>query len=106
MSGDRVFRAKFSGKMPPQQQHYWRGPVFSYTDGKKCSQTKNTHFKKFLDKVKFYGEAYQYKILMEPQTKNWVFGLDMPAIFSRPLYENGNHQLLTSGPANKRANIH
>jgi len=77
--------------------------VFSYTDGKKWSQTKNTHFKKFLDKVKFQGEAYQYKILMEPQTKNWVFGLDMPAIFSRPLYENGNHQLLTTAPANKRA---
>ena len=77
MSGDRVFRAKFSGKIPPQQQRYWRGPVFSYTDGKKWSQTKNTHFKKFLDKVKFHGEAYQYKILMEPQTKNWVFGLDI-----------------------------
>ena len=103
MSGDRVFRAKFSGKIPPPQQRYWRGPVFSYTDGKKWSQTKNTHFKKFLDKVKFQGEAYQYKILMEPQTKNWVFGLDMPAAFQWPLHENGNHQLLTSESPTKRA---
>jgi len=103
MSGDRVFRAKFSGEIPPSTQRYWRGPVFSKTDGKKWKQTRNTYFKRYLDKVKFEGVAYQYKILMEPQTKNWVFGLDMPAIFTSPLRENGNHQLLTSAPPNKRA---
>lgn len=103
ISGDRVFRAKFSGKIPPPQQRYWRGPVFSYTDGKKWTQTKNTYFKKYLDKVTFQGDAYEYKVLMEPQTKNWVFGLDMPAIYTRPLYENGNHQLLTTESPNKRA---
>ncbi len=103
MSGDRVFRAKFTGKIPPPQQRYWRGPVFSYTDGKKWTQTKNTYFKKYLDKVQFLGEAYQYKILMEPQIKNWVFGLDMPAIYEWPLHDNGNHQLLTSESPAKRA---
>lgn len=102
MSGERVFRAKFSGKIPPQHQRYWRGPVFSYTDGKKWTQTRNTHFKKFLDKVEFQGTAYKYKVLMEPQTKNWVFGLDMPAFFAKPLYENGSHQLLTTKPVHKR----
>jgi len=103
LSGERVFRAKFSGTIPPNKQRYWRGPVFSYTDGKKWEQTKNTSFKDYLDKVSFFGDAYQYKILMEPQSKNWVFALDMPAAFERPLYENGNHQLLTSEPPNKRA---
>ncbi len=103
VSGERVFRAKFSGEIPPPELRYWRGPVFSYTDGKRWKQTQNTYFKNFLDKITFQGEAYQYKILMEPQAKNWVFGLDMPADFKRPLYKNGNHQLLTSMPVNKRA---
>ncbi|MCF7969554.1 MAG: DUF3488 and transglutaminase-like domain-containing protein [Methylococcaceae bacterium] len=103
LSGERVFRAKFSGAIPPNEQRYWRGPVFSYTDGKKWEQTKNTYFKRYLDKIKFFGDAYQYKILMEPQSKNWVFALEMPAAFEWPLYENGHHQLLTSESPNKRA---
>jgi hypothetical protein len=69
LSGELVFRAKFSGTIPPSNQRYWRGPVFSYTDGKKWEQTKNTYFKRYLDKVRFSGNAYQYKILMEPQSK-------------------------------------
>ncbi len=103
LSGELVFRAKFSGTIPPSNQRYWRGPVFSYTDGKKWEQTKNTYFKRHLDKVRFFGDAYQYKILMEPQSKNWVFALDMPAAFERPLYKNGNYQLLTSELSHKRA---
>jgi len=103
LSGEKVFRAKFAGEIPPNNQRYWRGPVFSYTDGKRWEQTKNTYFKRHLDKVRFSGAAYQYKILMEPQSKNWVYALDMPAAFEQPLYENGTHQLLTSAPASKRA---
>lgn len=103
MSGERVFRAKFTGKIPPPRHRYWRGPVFSYTDGKKWTQTKNTHYKKYLDKVTFQGDFYQYKVLMEPQSKNWVFALELPAAFKHPLYENANHQLLTTAPATKRA---
>ena len=103
LSGELVFRAKFTGELPPNAERYWRGPVFSYTDGKKWTQTKHTHFKQYLDKVQFIGKPYQYQILMEPQTKNWVFALDMPADFAWPLHENGNHQLLTSKPPGKRA---
>ncbi|RLA21797.1 MAG: DUF3488 domain-containing protein [Gammaproteobacteria bacterium] len=103
LSGELVFRAKFTGELPPHTERYWRGPVFSFTDGKKWTQTKNTYFKRHLDKVSFSGKAYQYLLLMEPQTKNWVFGLEMPAAYKWPLQENGNHQLLTSEPPGKRA---
>ncbi|WP_230990995.1 DUF3488 domain-containing protein [Bathymodiolus platifrons methanotrophic gill symbiont] len=103
LSGELVFRAKFTGELPPNEERYWRGPVFSITDGKKWTQTKNTHFKRFLDKVTFSGKAYRYLLLMEPQTKNWVFALEMPAAYDEPLHENGNHQLLTSGLPGKRA---
>ena len=74
------------------------------TKGKKMQNTLNRcYFKRYLDKVRFSGNAYQYKILMEPQSKNWVFALDMPAAFERPLYKNGNYQLLTSESSHKRA---
>ena len=103
MSDERVFRAKFTGKIPPPQLRYWRGPVLSFTDGKRWQPTNSVYFKQFLDKVSFQGEPYQYKILMEPQTNNWVFGLDLAASFNRSLYENGNHQLLTAMPVFRRA---
>jgi len=102
LSGELVFRAKFTGDIPPNAERYWRGPVFSFTDGKKWTQTKNTDFKRVMDKVSFTGKAYQYQLLMEPQTKNWVFGLDLPAAYEWPLHENGNYQLFTSQPPGKR----
>lgn len=103
LSGEIVFRAKFTGKIPPHTERYWRGPVFSHTDGKRWRQPKNTHFKRFMDKVSFSGEPYQYQLLMEPQAKNWVFALDMPADFSPPLNLSATYQLQTSKAFNQRA---
>ena len=103
LSDELVFRAKFSSDLPQRKDRYWRGPVFSFTDGKTWMQTKNKSFKQHLDKVRFIGKPYQYQLLMEPQTKKWVFALDMPAVFEWPLYEKGNHQLLTFEQPGKRA---
>jgi len=103
LSGDVVFRAKFSGAIPKQSERYWRGPVFSYTDGKQWKPSTNTYFQHRLDKITLSGQIYQYKLLMEPQSKNWVFALDMPATYEWPLSKNGVHQLTTSEPPNKRA---
>jgi hypothetical protein len=49
------------------------------------------------------GTAYQYTILLEPQDKKWVFGLDMPTDFSSPLTLNAAYQLMTSESSDKRA---
>ncbi len=103
LSGEIVFRAKFTGKIPTPEQRYWRGPVFSYTDGKRWSPSKNTYFKRYLDKISFKGEKYQYKLLMEPQSKNWVYALDMPAQYPYYLRTNTVHQLITKQAFNKRA---
>lgn len=103
LSAELVFRAKFTGAIPPNSERYWRGPVFSYTDGKQWRQSKDAGFKRYLDKVHFSGQPYHYKILMEPQAKNWVFALDMPATFEPPLYENAYYQLLTSESPGRRA---
>ncbi len=103
ISGELVFRAKFTGELPKQTERYWRGPVFSYTDGKQWKPTKNPYFQRYLDNIRVSGTAYTYQLLMEPQRKNWVFALDMPATYQWPLHKNGVHQLLTSESPNKRA---
>ena len=103
LSDELVFRVKFTGALPPPQQRYWRGPVLSHTDGKKWTQVKNLEFGQFLDKPVFKGSPYQYTLLMEPQDKNWVYALDMPADYASPLNRNANYQLITSENPDKRA---
>ena len=102
MSDELVFRVKFTKDLPPPSQRYWRGPVLSYTDGKKWTQIKDLRFKQFLDKPVFSGSPYQYTLLMEPQNKNWVFALEMPADYALPLSQNANYQLMTSESPDKR----
>ena len=103
MSDELVFRVKFTGAMPPPEQRYWRGPVLAYTDGKRWTQVKDMRFGLLLDKPVFKRSPYQYTLLMEPQDKNWVFALDVPAEFALPLSRNANYQLITSVSPDKRA---
>lgn len=103
MSDELVFRVKFEGKVPPPNQRYWRGPVFSYTDGKRWSETRNLFFQKFMDKPSFSGTPYRYTLMMEPQDKNWVFALDLPTEYPRPLKNNALYQLINTDTPDKRA---
>jgi protein-glutamine gamma-glutamyltransferase len=102
MSDELVFRVKFTGAIPPAKQRYWRGPVLTQTDGKKWTQANDLSYQQYLDQPTFSGKPYQYTLLMEPQEKNWVFALDMPADFPNPLRQNANYQLLTSDDLRKR----
>jgi len=102
LSDERVFRAQFDGPIPPPQQRYWRGPVMSMTNGKLWMQAQDlAQYGRHSPKVS--GKPYGYTLLMEPQTKNWVFALDMPVGFSAPLTRNANFQLITSGNPGQRA---
>lgn len=102
LSYDLAFRVKFEGEIPQQNQLYWRGVVYSQTDGKKWFQSSNTHFKHFMDKPTFLGKFYSYTLMMEAQQKNWVYALEMPAQFSHPLLRNENYQLITQNNSTER----
>lgn len=101
-SDELVFRVKFTEAIPPPAQRYWRGPVLSLTDGKKWLQARDLSYQQYLDKPKYLGAPYQYTLLMEPQDKNWVFALDMPADYPQSLSQNANYQLITSADHDKR----
>ena len=103
LSSELVFRVKFEGDIPPPNQRYWRGPVYSKTDGKRWTQTGNMHFGRFMDKPNYIGAPYKYTLMLEPQDKDWVYALDMPATFSSTLTRNPNYQLITSKNPDERA---
>ncbi len=103
LSPELVFRVKFEGDIPPPAERYWRGPVFSYTDGKRWRESPNRFFKRYMDIPRFKGKAYHYTLLMEPQNKPWVFALEMPAHFEAPLQRNGFYQLTTTKDPAQRA---
>lgn len=105
-SEELVFRVKFTGAMPPPKQRYWRGPVLSYTDGKRWTQLNSQRFKAQLDKPSYTGTAYSYTLLMEAQEKSWVFALELPAHYQPPLDQNGYYQLINTENKNKRAEYH
>lgn len=103
LSDELVFRVKFTGEIPPPNQRYWRGPVFSNTDGKSWTETRNLFFKKYLDKTSYTGTPYEYTLMMEPQNKHWVFALDMPSSYPRPLLRNALYQLINKDKPDERA---
>ena len=103
MSDELVFRVKFAGAIPPPKERYWRGPVLTKTDGKKWTQVSSLSYEKYLDKLTYIGSPYQYTLLMEPQQKNWVFALEMPAEFPQVLRRNANYQLVAGEDLDKRS---
>ena len=103
LSDELVFRVKFSGAMPASAQRYWRGPVLVKTDGKRWTRSASTDFSAQMAKPTFNGQPYRYTLLMEPNDKNWVFALDLPAEFNQPLSRNAYYQLITSDNPDKRA---
>jgi transglutaminase-like putative cysteine protease len=102
-SDELVFRVKFSGPTPPPQERYWRGPVFSYTDGKRWTQIQNNTPDNFKDSVRVSETPYHYTLLLEAQEKNWVFALDMPTEFPQNTTRDARYQLLAKHNPHDRA---
>jgi protein-glutamine gamma-glutamyltransferase len=94
LSPQLVFRVKFTGEVPPKHQLYWRGPVFSTTDGTVWTMSHNERVRHKQDKLKFSGPAYRYNLLLEPQNQHWVYALDMPASYDASLHRNASYQLI------------
>jgi protein-glutamine gamma-glutamyltransferase len=103
MSDELAFRVRFDGAIPPPAQRYWRGPVLTHTNGKRWTQSKNLDYQQQMAKPSYSGQAYQYKLLMEPQNKNWVYALDLPATYPQPLQRNANYQLISPHELDKRS---
>ncbi len=96
LSPELVFRVKFDGDLPPPSQLYWRGPVYASTDGIRWTAPPVLGREANPDEPTFNGKTYDYTLMMEPQTKSWVFALDMASQFPPGLRRNGLYQLITN----------
>jgi len=103
LSDELVFRVKFKGDLPPINQRYWRGPVYSYTDGQRWTESKQLFFARYQDSLRVSGKAYHYTLMMEPQRQHWVFALDMPVKFPPTLKQTPLYQLINPKHPDKRA---
>jgi len=75
-----AFRIEFSGEVPTSPELYWRGLVFSKFDGLTWSKGE-PGFKRRSD-IKYAGKVYNYRILLEPHQRNWLYALEMPEFIS------------------------
>lgn len=102
LSDELVFRVKFDGVIPPNQLLYWRGPVLSLTDGKRWTQSKADLNYQSKPLIKYSGRPYHYKIMLEPQVKNWVYALEMPAEIPPAVNMSGDYQILSRDNPDQR----
>ena len=69
-----AFRAKFDGPLPPAQERYWRGPVLHDFDGYTWTRRPGGGY---LPKpLEYAGNAYRYRVTLEPSQQKWWFTLD------------------------------
>jgi len=101
LSDELVFRVRFNGQLPPPRQRYWRGPVYSQTDGVRWSASKSDN--QLTSAPLFTGETYTYTVLMEPQKESWVFAMEMAETYDTGLSKNEFNQLNTSKLPSERA---
>ncbi len=79
LSDDVAFRVEFQGPPPGADELYWRGPVLSNFNGRTWSGEGVQLRGQIVDTLKFSGDPIDYRVMLEPSGRRWVFALDMPA---------------------------
>jgi len=70
-----AFRVRFEGAVPPPEERYWRGPVLNSFDGYTWRRDRRVFYR--YDQPELLGDAFRYRITMEPTNRRWLFALDM-----------------------------
>ncbi|MFL0797854.1 MAG: DUF3488 and transglutaminase-like domain-containing protein [Cellvibrionaceae bacterium] len=75
-SANVAFRVSFEGDIPPPNQRYWRGIVFSNFDGR----TWTAPAKALLPDSEIAtpeGVGFQYTVILEPTHQRWLYGINI-----------------------------
>ena len=91
-----AFRVKFddADSTPPPAERYWRGPVLWHTDGRTWSAGNLVVLASGTDRLQMRGNGVHYAITLEPHSKRWLFGLDLPVFVSEPATVTADYQWL------------
>lgn len=94
MDDTAAFRAAFRGRTPPQEELYWRGPVFWDYDGR---QWETGFWGRNIEARRrpAAGDAeYRYTVQLEPSERKWLFALDYPTVVPNDTRLTMDYQLL------------
>lgn len=101
LSDDIAFRVEFQGAPPPQDQLYWRGPVFWQFDGRT--------WRPGLSAARLPGESLSnatdpvtYTVTLEPHNRRWLFALDLAASAPDESTLSQDRQMLSRLPVTTR----
>lgn len=97
-SNEVAFRVKFEGAIPEQNQLYWRGPVMVRFNGTTWRQGKHRKLRR-LD-IRQTEQLTKYTVTLEPNGKNWIFGLDIPTSSLPQSYVSSEYQLTSTKAVN------
>jgi transglutaminase-like putative cysteine protease len=91
-----AFRVDFYDRTPGPNQLYWRGPVLSVFNGRTWSTDGPGMRPGMTDLVEYSGDPIDYRVMLEPHGRRWVFALDMPEQWSdgRDIRMENHYQLV------------
>jgi transglutaminase-like putative cysteine protease len=95
-SPDLVFRATFTGSIPPRNELYWQAFVFDEFDGRQwknnceCNYTWINTTKVSLPESSQMS-LWQYQIMLEPHGNHWLFALPNTYIQDDRIRTNGDN---------------
>lgn len=79
LSDEVAFRVRFDGQPPPPEQRYWRGPVLWAFDGRRWTRGRLSRQYGAPQSNELRGEPLHYAVTLEPNRRNWLLALDLPA---------------------------
>jgi len=95
LSDEIAFRVKFTDGPPRPEQRYWRGPVLHDFDGVTWRMAKVGYLERGVTAL---GPSYEYRIVLQPHQRNWVFALDAVTRWPSTTRRNFDYQLLANEP--------
>ena len=108
-SGEPAFRVRFDGRMPNQEQLYWRGPVLGAYDGRTWTRLDARlarHTAQQPLSLVVTGKPLHYEVTLEPSYTRWLFVLEMPQrlpeLDGNIANVSGEFELTTSFPVETR----
>ncbi len=75
-SYEPAFRVRFYGPVPVARELYWRGPVLQNFDGYTWRREPRSIYRQ--SPLQYLGNAYRYRVTLDPHQRNWWFALDTP----------------------------
>ena len=79
LSDEVAFRVEFDARAPRANDLYWRGPSLTHFNGRTWSMLQGTRRgERVADTIEYRGEPTSYRVMLEPNGRNWAFALDMP----------------------------